>query len=97
MSLKIKQKQVEQPKESLFTRGYGAVTAKMEKASKFTMSCFNCDYYYQAVGDSNEVCQNPDVLKYDMVVTENNIYCNRWQLCRKTETAKGLFKKGSRV
>lgn len=88
---------VEEPKPtkaSLFTRGYGDVRKKVEKGSRFTMSCFNCEYYYQASGDKEEVCQNPDVLKYDMVVTETSIYCNRWELCRRTQSVKSMFRKG---
>lgn len=77
---------------SLFTRGYGGVRQKIGKGSRFTMSCYNCDHFYQAVGDDEEVCQNPDVLKYDMVITETSIYCNRWELCRRKQSVKGLFK-----
>lgn len=80
-------------KASLFTRGYDDVRRRVEKGSRFTMSCYNCDYFYQASGDKEEVCQNPDVLKYDMVITETSIYCNRWKISRRTQSVKGLFKK----
>lgn len=85
----------EQPKSksSLFTRGYDDVRRKVEKGSRFTMSCYNCDFFYQAVGDKEEVCQNPDVLKYDMVVTETSIYCNRWCLTQRKQSVKSMFKK----
>ena len=85
----------EQPKSksSLFTRGYDDVRRKVEKGSRFTMSCYNCDFFYQAVGDKEEVCQNPDVLKYDMVVTETSIYCNRWILTQRKQSVKSMFKK----
>lgn len=66
-----------------FTRGYKAVHEKVSKGSKYTMSCYNCDYYYQDDGDEEEVCQNPNVLKYDMVVTQTSIYCNRWKMCKR--------------
>ena len=42
------------------------------------MSCYNCDNFYQAVGDEEELCQDAGVLMYDMVITENNIYCSHW-------------------
>lgn len=80
-------------KASLFTRGYGEVRQKVEKGSRFTMSCYNCDHFYQAVGDKEEVCQNPDVLKYDMVITETSIYCNRWELTKRKQSVKSMFKK----
>lgn len=83
----------------VFGRGYSPVRQKLEKGSKYTMSCFNCEHYYQASGDKTEVCQNPEVLKYDMVVTETSIYCTKWELSKRKsdssiKSVKGLFKKG---
>lgn len=75
-----------------FNRGYDAVREKVAKGSKYTMSCYNCKYYYQEFGDKEEMCQNPDVLKYDMIVTANNIYCNRWQMTERKKST--TFKKG---
>ena len=80
-------------KASLFTRGYDPVRQKVSKGSRFTMSCYNCEYFYQAVGDKEEVCQNPDVLKYDMVITDTSIYCNRWEMTKRKQSAKSIFKK----
>lgn len=85
-------------KKSVFNRGYNEVRQRVEKGSRYTMSCYNCDYYYQAVGDKTEVCQNPEVLKYDMVVTETSIYCTKWKPTERyssthTKSVKGLFKK----
>ena len=77
----------------LFSRGFDPVRRKVEKGSRFTMSCYNCDYYYQAVGDTEEVCQNPEVLKYDMVITNSSIYCNRWRLTSRQQSVKKLFEK----
>ena len=90
--MRIKKNKLE--KKSMFTKGYSDVRQRVEKGSRFTMSCYNCDFYYQASGDKEEVCQNPDVLKYDMVVTDTSIYCNRWKLCRRTQSVKSIFKKG---
>lgn len=76
-----------------FSRGYGAVRERVSKGSVYTMSCYNCEYFYQDFGDKEEVCQNPNVLQYDMVVTPTNIYCNRWKISsRKSNTT--TFKKG---
>ena len=85
-------------KSPIFNRGFREVRQRVEKGSKYTMSCYNCDYYYQAVGDKTEVCQNPDVLKFDMVVTETSIYCTKWELSKRkcqssNKSVKSLFKR----
>ena len=76
----------------MFSRGFKEVNDRVSKGSKFTMSCYHCEYYYQDTGDSEEVCQNPDVLQYDMVVTTTTIYCNRWKPVQRKSPTK--FKKG---
>lgn len=63
----------------LFTRGYDTVRDKLTNNPHYNMSCSNCDYFYQAVGDKTECCQNNSVLEYDMVVTENRVYCLKWK------------------
>ena len=73
-----------------FTKGFKNVRDRVRKGSKYTMSCYNCEYYYQAEGDTEEVCQNPSVLKYDMVITQNSIYCNYWKLCKRNRSKKGV-------
>ena len=78
----------------LFERGYHEVRDKIGKGGKYTMSCFNCEHFFRDIGDDEEVCQNPRVLKYDMVVTQNNIYCNLWELTYRATKVKSLFKKG---
>lgn len=77
---------------SLFTKGYSPVRERVEKGSRFVKSCYNCAFFYQAVGDKEEVCQNPNVLKYDMVITESNIYCSHWKISPRKQSVKGLFK-----
>ena len=79
---------------SLFSKGYSDCRKRINKGSRFNMSCFNCHYYYQASGDKEEVCQNPSVLEFDMIVTDNSVYCNKWELCHRETSAKSLFKKG---
>lgn len=91
---KLKSRKKDEPdKSSRFSRGYGEVRQKISKKSKFTMSCYNCEHYYQDVGDKEEVCQNPDVLSYDMVVNENTVYCSRWEMVKRQSSAKSIFKR----
>ena len=73
-----------------FTRGYNDVRDRVRKGSKYTMSCYNCEYFYQTEEDDEEVCQNTNVSKYDMVMTENNIFCNFWKMCDRRR--KGVAK-----
>lgn len=80
----------------IFTRGYQESRERLAKNSYYTRSCFNCDCYYQASGDKEEVCQDPDVLPYDMVVTDNNVYCLRWRPSSNNKSEKSLFKKNGR-
>lgn len=82
-------------KEDVFKIGFRSVRDKVDRGSSYIKSCYNCDYYYQASGDKTEVCQNPAVLRYDMVVTETSIYCNQWKPCkhRNHSTTKSLFRK----
>lgn len=76
-----------------FGRGYKPFREK--SGSKYVMSCFNCNFFYQAVGDKEDLCQNPDVLEYDMINTESSIYCLRWQPVKgKPEENKSGFKSG---
>lgn len=71
-----------------FGRGYKEVHERAEKSAKLIRSCFNCEYFYQVRSDEGEVCQNPNVLEYDMIFEKNNICCTQWKLClrKKTET-----------
>ena len=78
-----------------FTKGYDAVRERVAKGSRYTMSCYNCEYFYQDFGDKEEVCQNSGVLKYDMVVTPTNIYCNKWKMTKRQ--SKTSFKGGASI
>lgn len=86
-------KKVVKEKTSPFSKGYGAVRQRVGKGSRYTMSCFNCEYYYQSEEDEEELCQNTDVLPYDMVVSEGNVYCNQWSMTRREDSVKGILKK----
>ena len=81
----------------IFSRGYKESRDRLAKNSYYSRSCFNCAYYFQASGDKEEMCQNNSVLEYDMVVTENNVYCVKWtpSSINKTEQ-QSLFKRSGR-
>lgn len=79
----------------LFTRGYKESREKLNKNSHYSRSCFNCYHYFQASGDKEEICQNPNVLKYDMVITESSIYCLKWE--PSSSNKDSMFKKGGRA
>lgn len=82
-------------KKIVFTRGYRECRERLSSNPYYTRSCFNCAHYYQAVGDKEEMCQNPDVLQYDMVVDGNNIYCLKWEQSSVNKTdQQRMFKKG---
>lgn len=84
-------------KRPIFTRGYQESRERLANNSYYTRSCFNCAYYFQASGDKEEVCQNTEVLEYDMVVEGNNIYCLKWLPSSSNKTKqKSLFKKNGR-
>lgn len=80
---------------SLFSKGYSEIRQRMIKSCGYTMSCFNCKYYYQAVGDKEETCQNNSVLEYDMIVDGHRVYCTHWEMCSKDDE-NTLFKKNGR-
>lgn len=72
-----------------FKRGYEVSRERIRTSPRFAMSCFNCNHYFQGEGDIEEVCQNNEVLEFDMVVEGNNIFCAYWQQCKsKNEPVK---------
>lgn len=81
-------------KKTMFTRGYQESRERLNKNPYYTRSCYNCQYYYQASGDKEELCQNEDVIQYDMVVEPNNIYCLKWKPLHSATEQQALFKRG---
>ena len=59
-------------------RGFEAIRKRIAKSPRAYMSCMCCGSFYQAVGDKTDVCQNPAVLEYDMIIEPHRIYCLRW-------------------
>lgn len=80
----------------IFTRGYQESRERLLKNPYYSRSCFNCAYYFQASGDKEEVCQNQDVLQYDMVVTDNNVYCVKWRPSSSVKSEQSLFRRNGR-
>lgn len=62
-----------------FTRGYDNVKEKVKKSYRYTRSCDNCSFFYKTHGDEEELCQNPDVLPYDICIEENRTFCSFWK------------------
>lgn len=67
--------------KSLFSKGYGAVREQTNRCAVYLKSCESCDFFSQEDGDTEELCQNPNVTRYDMSVTETNICCSLWKAC----------------
>ena len=85
-------------KKPLFSRGYNVSRERMEKNSYYSRSCFNCAYYYQMPCDKEEMCQNNEVIEYDVIVDGNNIYCLKWKPSSTVATGQeALFKKNGRA
>ena len=77
----------------MFSRGYKQVREKISKPNKYLMCCQNCKYFSREKGDTEEVCQNDSVLSYDIVTSENSVYCLKWQPYE-YKNQNSLFKKG---
>jgi hypothetical protein len=63
-------------------KGFEAVREKIKDNTKYTRNCLNCRFYYKDVGDDEELCQNDDVLSYDIVVEEGRVYCYHWKVVK---------------
>ena len=77
----------------MFSRGYGEVRNKVAKGSKYIMCCQNCRFFSKEKGDTEELCQNDSVLSYDIVTSENSVYCLKWQPYE-YKNENSLFKRG---
>ena len=64
-----------------FSHGYDFFHDKYKNARSRSLlaNCFSCDFFYQAEEDLCELCQNPNVLKYDMCVAEGRVFCSYWK------------------
>lgn len=65
-------------KRRLFSKGFKPVLKKAQN-NKYIKSCDSCTFFYEALGDKEELCQNPNVLEYDIQVDGNRVYCGWWE------------------
>jgi len=79
-----------------FTKGYEVARDKVQRYPKFLRSCFNCDYFYKSIHDKEELCQNTNVLPYDMIMQEGSIYCSFWKLVSTKKEKPKVFQKHQR-
>lgn len=61
------------------TKGYKNVREKVINTSRYTKECGNCRFFYQTEEDEEELCQNSNVLKYDICVEGERVYCSFWR------------------
>lgn len=62
-----------------FSRGYSRVRDDVSVRSRIFRCCDNCRFFYQDKGDTEEVCQNQEVLEYDIAVEGNRVFCGFWK------------------
>lgn len=74
------------------TKGYEDVRDRIKRYGYHTRSCMNCAYYYQSVGDKEELCQNQSVIQADMIVNGHNVCCTQWVLATDRKKDNNLFK-----
>jgi hypothetical protein len=60
-------------------RGYKVIRDKIEKNAKYNRSCLNCNCYSKEEGDFEEVCQNTEVLSFDICVEGERTWCCYWR------------------
>lgn len=82
-------------KNQLFTRGFEENRKKILNNPYYIRSCFNCIYYYRTSKDTDEMCQNSNVISYDMLITKNNICCLKWTPIKNEKNTSSIFNKKS--
>lgn len=73
-----KKKKADRP---LCTRGYSELLEQQKKKSRYIKHCNSCASYYADKGETEEYCQNNNVLPYDVVQDGSNIFCHYWKPC----------------
>ena len=61
-----------------FSEGYDKINSRLKKAGKFIRDCNNCTYLYKTEEDEEEVCQNSNVVEYDICKDGDRVYCGFW-------------------
>lgn len=62
-----------------FSKGFDDLKERTKKTSRFIRCCDNCNFFYMTKDDEEEVCQNPDVLPYDVCLDEERTFCSYWR------------------
>lgn len=61
------------------SRGYSSIREKVTKSARYMRACENCKFYFQTTEDEEEVCQNPEVLEFDICQDGDRVYCAFWK------------------
>lgn len=59
-------------------RGFNHVREQIQSKSRYLRDCNNCRFFYQAPFDEEELCQNEQVLEFDICTDNQRIYCCYW-------------------
>ena len=59
-------------------RGFNHVREQIQSKSRYLRDCNNCRFFYQAPFDEEELCQNEQVLAFDICTDNQRIYCCYW-------------------
>lgn len=62
-----------------FSKGFKDVREKVNKSAKYMRACENCKFFYQSREDDEEVCQNTEVLEFDICVEGSRTFCVFWK------------------
>ena len=60
-------------------RGFLPIREQIQSKSRFLRDCNNCKHFYQDTSDEEELCQNEQVLEFDICVDKERTYCCYWQ------------------
>lgn len=60
-------------------RGFKPIREQIHAKSRYMRDCNNCRHFYQAPFDEEELCQNQQVLEFDICTDKDRVYCCYWQ------------------
>lgn len=59
-------------------RGFSPIREQIQSKSRYLRDCNNCRFFYQAPLDEEELCQNEQVLEFDICTDKDRVYCCYW-------------------
>ena len=64
-----------------FKRGYEVFHEQVDNSRNRVnfANCFSCKYFYEDFGDHEELCQNSEVLRFDVCRVGNRVFCSFWK------------------